>query len=75
MNVGRHTTTAVYSKNIIDFRKLSPSLHSHLPWIVSDSPHDSDHCVITKNVQTRSSKPQSSFMHEVHSKQNRLENF
>ena len=36
----------------------SPSLEPVLFWIVTGSPLSSDHCVLTVNIQSKHSKPQ-----------------
>ena len=58
-NDGGHTRATDTSKSAIELTIISPSLQPILSWNISDSPVDSDHCVITTNIPTRSREPQS----------------
>lgn len=51
LNDGRHTRTDGFSRTAIDLTIVSPSIQHILTWNVTDSPLDSDHCLITINIQ------------------------
>ena len=57
MNDGRHTRTTGTSKSAIDLTKVSPFLQPILSSNASSNSLDSDHCVITINIATRSREP------------------
>jgi len=51
LNDGRPTRTSGNSSSAIDLTLVSPQLHPLLDWSVTDSPLDSDHCLITIDLQ------------------------
>ena len=58
LNDKRHTRTSGTSKMVTDLTIVFPSLQSILSWIVTGSPLSSDHCLITVNIQSKNSEPQ-----------------
>ena len=59
LNDGRLTRTSGTSKSAIDLILASTFSQPILSWDVTDSPTSSDQCVITVNVQSKKSEPQS----------------
>ena len=58
MNDAGHMRTIVTSKSAVDITLVSHSLQPNVSWNVLDSPFDSDHCVTTTNILTRSQETQ-----------------
>ena len=58
-NHRRYTKTTGSSKLAFDVTIFSSSLQSILSWNFSEGPLDTDHCVITRNIQTRCRETQS----------------
>ena len=52
LNNGSPTRISNLSNSVIDLSIVSPSLQPQIEWAVSESPLDSDHCLITMKLHT-----------------------